>query len=54
LAGSVNNLSGLRDTFAGRLRQQLALDEALPTVLEHQPASGVNRFLDGSTTLAWL
>jgi hypothetical protein len=38
LAASVNALSGVIDGAAGRLRQQLALDEvSAPAVIEHQP-----------------
>ncbi len=50
LAGSINNLAGLIDATTGRLRQQIALDEATPTVLEHQPGSGDNAALDGGST----
>jgi hypothetical protein len=49
LAGSINGLANLIDTFTGRLRMQLALDEAAPTVLEHQPAGGDNGRLDAGT-----
>jgi hypothetical protein len=49
LAGSINGLANLIDAAAGRLRQQLALDEALPTVLEYQPAGGDNTSLDGGS-----
>jgi hypothetical protein len=48
LAGSINGLATLIDTTTGRLRMQLALDEA-STVLEHQPAGDDNAPLDGTT-----
>jgi hypothetical protein len=54
LAGSVNALANLLDAFTGRLRQQLALDEAAPpTVLEHQGAGGAggdNAALGGNSS----
>jgi hypothetical protein len=37
LAASVNALASVIDLATGRLRQQLALDDAMP-VIEHQPA----------------
>jgi len=40
LAESILSLSGVLDAATGRLRQQLALDEAAATVLDHQPAGG--------------
>jgi hypothetical protein len=49
LADCVLALAGVVDVVTGRLRQQFALDEALPTVLEHQPAGGENAALDGSS-----
>jgi hypothetical protein len=36
LAASINAIAGVLDVAAGKLRQQLALDEA--HVIEHQPA----------------
>ena len=49
LAASINALSGLVDTVSGRLRQQLAIDEAAPTILEHNAAGSENAVLDGGT-----
>lgn len=47
LAGAINSLAAFIDVATGRLRQSLALDDAGPTVLEHQSA-GDNAALDAN------
>jgi hypothetical protein len=50
LAASVNALASVIDLATGRLRQQLALDDNMPHVLDHQPAEEPDATANGTAT----